>query len=115
MDRDAEMIEEPLRVHSLSISDTEERSSHIGNGSAGENPVRDLEQSESDRIKTFSATVLSAIMVFITVALSPYKDMKPLYSRTSHDEAHLSNLLVAEGLLGCVWLSCGRRKSSCEL
>jgi hypothetical protein len=38
-------------------------------------------------------------MVFITVALSHYKDMEPLYSTTSHNEVHLSNLLVAEGLL----------------
>jgi hypothetical protein len=35
-------------------------------------------------------------MVFITVALSHYKCMKPLYSTTSHKEAHLSNLIVAD-------------------
>ncbi|XP_062224803.1 uncharacterized protein LOC133923527 isoform X2 [Phragmites australis] len=49
-------------------------------------------------MKTFYQTVLSAIMAFIMAALSNYKDMKPLSSITSHNKAHLSNLLVAEGL-----------------
>jgi len=75
-----------------------EEEPHIGNGSIVENPASDLVKSESDRIKTFYQTVLSAIMVFITAALSSYKDMKPLYSTTNHSKARLSSLLVDEGL-----------------
>lgn len=63
-----------------------EEEPHIGNGSIVENPASDLVKSESDRIKTFYQTVLSAIMVFITAALSSYKDMKPLYSTTNHSK-----------------------------
>ncbi|KAF8775466.1 hypothetical protein HU200_004891 [Digitaria exilis] len=65
-----------------------------GNGSAEE-----LAKSESDRIKTFYQTVLSVLVVFIVAALSGYKDIKELYSTTNHKKVHLSNLLVAEGLL----------------
>jgi hypothetical protein len=75
-----------------------EEEPHIGNGSIVENPASDLVKSESDRIKTFYQTVLSAIMVFITAALSSYKDMKPLYSTTNHSKGRLSSLLVDEGL-----------------
>lgn len=84
--------------------DEEEGSSHHGNGSGAarenpENPLPDLAlaKSESDRIKAFYQTVLSAIVVFIVAALSGYKDMKPLYSTTNHKKVHLSNLLVIEG------------------
>jgi hypothetical protein len=83
----------------MSLNINIEGEPHIGNGSiVVENPESDLVKSESDRIKTFYQTVLSAIMVFVTAALSSYKDMKPLYSTTSHGKAHLSNLLVDEGL-----------------
>jgi formate hydrogenlyase subunit 3/multisubunit Na+/H+ antiporter MnhD subunit len=82
------------------------RPSHLGNGSPRGSPPTDLEKSESDRIKNFCILVLSAVMVFITVALSHYKDMKPLYSTTSHKEVHLSNLLVAEGLLLFMTIMC---------
>ncbi|KAF0923654.1 hypothetical protein E2562_006634 [Oryza meyeriana var. granulata] len=79
--------------------DEEEGSSHHGNGSlaAGENPSSEPAKSESDRIKVFYQTVLSAIVVFIVAALSGYKDMKPLYSATNHKKDHLSSLLVIEG------------------
>ncbi|CAD6229306.1 unnamed protein product [Miscanthus lutarioriparius] len=75
-----------------------EEEPRIGNGSIVENPASDLVKSESDRIKTFYQTVLSAIMVFVTAALASYKDMKTLYSTTSHNKARLSSLLVDEGL-----------------
>ncbi|XP_021311707.1 uncharacterized protein LOC8057722 isoform X2 [Sorghum bicolor] len=88
-------MEQPLR-ESMSVDIEEEP--RTGNGSIVENPPSDLVKSESDRIKTFYQTVLSAIMVFVTVALSSYKDMKPLYSTTSHSKARLSSLLVDEGL-----------------
>jgi hypothetical protein len=65
----------------LPIPDTEVSSSHLGNGLPGRRPPTDLEKSESDPIKKFCALVLSAVMVFITVALSHYKDMKPLYHK----------------------------------
>ena len=65
-----------------------------GTGSAEE-----LAKSESERIKTFYQTILSVLVVFIVAALSGYKDIKELYSTTNHKKVHLSNLLVAEGLL----------------
>lgn len=37
--------------------------------------------------------------MFIVAALSGYKDIKELYSTSNHKKVHLSNLLVAEGLL----------------
>ncbi|KAL6853585.1 hypothetical protein ACP4OV_019614 [Aristida adscensionis] len=53
-------------------------------------------KSELERIKSLYQTVLSAILVFIVAALSGYKDMKTLYSTTSHNRTHLSNLLIDE-------------------
>ncbi|CAD6236165.1 unnamed protein product [Miscanthus lutarioriparius] len=88
-------MEQPLRE---SMSMDIEEGPRIGNGSIVDNPASDLVKSESDRIKTFYQTVLSAIMVFVTAALSSYKDMKTLYSTTSRNRARLSSLLVDEGL-----------------
>ncbi|CAO1944598.1 unnamed protein product [Urochloa humidicola] len=83
-------MDEPLQ-HGMNIEDGPPLH---GNGSAEE-----LAKSESDRIKTFYQTILSVLVVFIVAALSGYKDIKELYSTTNHKKVHLSNLLVAEGLL----------------
>lgn len=87
-----------VQESTMSLSIDMEGEPHIGNGSIVANPGSDLVKSESDRIKTFYQTVLLAIMVFVMAALSSYKDMKPLYSTTSHSKARLSSLLVDEGL-----------------
>ncbi|TVU36656.1 hypothetical protein EJB05_18599 [Eragrostis curvula] len=83
-------IEQPLQEQPLPALSIE----------AGENPAQDLLKSESDRPGTFYQTVMSVIAAFIVVAFSGYKDMKPLYSTTGHNKAHLRNLLIA----GCFFI-----------
>ena len=81
-----------------------EEGPRIGNGSIVENPASDLVKSESDRIKTFYQTVLSAIMVFVKLQghEDPLLDHKPQQSSPQQPPRrrgliHIHDLLVCCG------------------